>query len=170
MTHGIAATGQMTLGITSIGQEESRFARILSSAGPLTLGLLLPVLAIVLIEPASLRHARFITIFVLLPLFVMALCAYFFAVLSPGEIVGVTLDADRRRLELVQANILSTRQTELPFASADRFRLMRHYDDDGYATDSVTLELRDGRVLRMPAGITPDQVRAMNLLIGLGER
>lgn len=170
MAQGITATGRYSLGATTADAADGRLPRFAGGAGPLTLGLLLPVLAIVLIEPAALRHVRFLTLFLLMPLFFLALFAYVYAVLSPGQVVGITLDAGQRRLELVQSNGFSTRHSALPFSDAVRFLHQRRYDDDGYAVEGVTLELRDGGMLKMPDGIALEQVRALNLMLGLGDR
>ena len=138
----------------------------LSGAAPLVLGLVGPLIAILLIDPLALRHARFLLVALLLPMLLIAVTMYIYYVLNPGNVAALSADPSAGVLVLARSNGLATRHTEIPFADIAKVHLAPQYDLDGYAVPGAELVLTDGERIELPAGMAEAEVAMLAHAIG----
>lgn len=167
MPVALGAEGRFIVSDGTVDPDSARFRGLLNSASPLMIGLAAPILAMMLIEPAALRHAQFLVVAVLLPLLFVAIGIYAYCVINPGEIKAAVADPAKRTLELVQTNGFATRRTSIPFNEITAVRLASTYDRDGYCSKQAEIELHGGE--RVPLATVTDEreVRALRAAVGL---
>lgn len=167
MASASGATHDMIVTDGSIDIDDNAMPRLARAVSPMMVGLIAPFIVLALIEPAALRHIRFLTIAVLLPTLLIAVALYAYSVLSPGVVCGVVVHRDVRHLELVQANAFSIRRLPLAFTDIAAARIVETYDRDGYGTREAVLILHSGERIALPEGTTAGDIAAIKTAVGL---
>jgi hypothetical protein len=142
-------------------------SRLAQAAAPVVIGLMAPILLMQLLDPAILKHARFLVVAVLIPLLLVSVAIYVYSVLNPGDVCGLVVDPKARRVEVVQANMFASRRTGIAFSDIAKVHVVAGYDRDGYAESRAELVLLTGERVPLPAGTADAQVLAMRRAIGL---
>lgn len=132
---------------------------------PILIGLMAPITALMMIDPAALRHANFLLTTTLIPVFLLIVAIYLYCVAVPGDVVGIVIDPDEKTFDVVRANAFATRHEVLPFAEVVKARLSQDYDADGYGVELAALMLASGDHLLLPAGTGEQEVAAINAVL-----
>lgn len=138
-----------------------------NSAAPLVIGLVLPILLFLLIDPLALLHAPFILSTILFPMLMFSVAVYTYCVLNPGNVVGVVADGASRALEVVQSNFFATRRTRIQRDEIVSLKLGPAYDKNGAAEPQAILILQSGQHIGLPVVTTEKEVRDLRSMIGL---
>lgn len=144
-----------------VDPEAGSFSRCGKAVLPMILGLVAPILLVLLIDPAAVKHGRFLTVAILIPSLLIAVAIYTYCVVHPGDVCGLVVDPAARTVTIVQANAFALRRTPLSFAEIAGARLVKGYDQDGYATQHAELVLRSGDRIPLAVTTTDDDVKLL---------
>jgi hypothetical protein len=161
------ATERLVLSDGTIDPVSGRAARVCNAVSPLVLGLVVPLAVLVLVDPGTLRHGRFLLFAVMVPILLASVAIYVYSVFNPGDVSGIVADGSRRIVELHQANAFTCRRSEIPFAEVAAVQTARRYDRDGYAVERAELVLKSGEVVALSAAFGPAEVAALRHRLGL---
>ena len=167
MSQAAISENRLVLSDGSVDPEAGRAAGLASSASPLILGLIAPIVVLMVIDPSALRHAQFLIVAILLPLLFASIAIYAYSVLNPGDVAGLLVDPAERAVVLTQANGFASRRTAIAFEDIVNARIVANYDRDGYATTRGELALQSGERILLPAGMTEAHLKALRLAVGL---
>ena len=138
-----------------------------NSAAPLVIGLVLPILLFLLIDPLALLHAPFILSTILFPMLLFSVAVYTYCVFDPGAVVGVVADGASRALEVVQANFFATRRTRIERDDIVSLQLGPAFDKYGVVEPQAILVLQSGQHIGLPVVTTAREVDALKSVVGL---
>jgi hypothetical protein len=157
---------RLVLGASGSGDgEASRFN--LHMLSPILLGFTAPILAIGLIDPAGLTHARYIIVALLASLLLLASVIFGLSLLWPGEITSIVFDTKTRKIEFVQSGLLANSSIEVHFDQVANIGVASRFDRDGYPFTQAEIQLRDGQRVALPADTTKESLAAARRALGL---
>lgn len=141
----------------------------LHAASPILIGLTVPMVAVYILDPGALQHARLMLPLLLVSLFFVSLVLFAHALLIPGDVKAVAFDATARRVNLVREGLFSKNNLDIPFSQVAGLRMNRDYDGDGYDTVTAQLVLVTRDVVDLPEGTTEADLATIRRATGLHE-
>lgn len=159
---------RLVLAIGDEGAGERRASFDFQLLSPLLLGLLVPFMAAGYYDPEAMSHLRFPIVIFLLIMFFVCTGLFFYTHHVPGRIASISVDRERRMIEIEWRNPLTTASQVVPFEDITALRVRNEYDDDGYAVQVPELVLRSRPPIRLPEGTQEAHLRPLRAAIGLG--
>ena len=105
--------------------ETARSGINMHALSPILLGILLPIVAIYIWDPAAMRHMRIVLYTVLFGLMCAAVGLFVYSVMNPGRIVSVVCNKADRVVELTWQGVVATKSMAVP-VRRDRRRPTAH--------------------------------------------
>ncbi len=137
----------------------------------ITLGLAVPFTEFARIGSAAFQDAEVVAFVLLTELGIAAGMIFIMTLLNPGKTIAAEFQPATRKVDLVRsvefAHTVYTVVHAVPFNRIAPARIETHYDDDGYKTLRPLLIRRPREAIELPAGTTPDDVAAINAMLGL---
>lgn len=167
MTQSATVASRVVFSDGGVDPGTATAAGFTNAASPVVIGLVLPILLFLMIDPLVLLNAPFLITTILSPLLMFSVAVYTYCVMNPGHIVAVVADGQARIVELVQVNFFATRRTAIPYHDISSVRLASAYDQDGYGVQQAELVLTSGEHATLPVVTTAAEVQALKSAIGL---
>ncbi len=140
--------------------------RRLQAASPLLVGLLVPLVIVYMLDPAMLRHARFVITLLLVAVMVVAAALYIASVLTSGDVRSVILDVRNRVVELVMDGAFATSNLKVPFDEIATVKRIRVGGREGYGESRMLIELRNKQLIELPEDMTDADIATMLSALG----
>ncbi len=167
MSTATAAESHLAVFADGVDPEAGQLIGASNAAAPLVIGLVLPILLFLLIDPLALLHAPFILSTILLPMLMFSVAVYAYCVLNPGNVVGVVAERGARALIIVQANFFATRRTTIERDEIVTLQMGPAQDKYGVVEPRAILVLQSGQQIGLPVVTADSEVRALKSIIGL---